>query len=160
MDVGGFTVSMQEAAVVAVGLLLFTIFFLFVKRTKLGKALRAVSQNKEGSRIVGIPIKRIYAMTWGIGLSFAGVAGALVGPLYAIYPLMGFVITLKAFAAIIMGGFGNVQGAIYSAYILGMAETLVSAYMTVEYKDAVAFSLLIIVLLFKPYGIFGKKVGI
>jgi len=138
----------------------FLLLHLFLKKTKIGKAMRAISQNREASRVVGIDVDMIYLITFTIGTAFAGLAGAIVGPIYIIYPTMGALLCLKAFACVVMGGFGNVKGAIYSAYILGVAGSLGASFVSQTYKDIIIFSVLIVVLLIKPRGLFGKKVGI
>jgi branched-chain amino acid transport system permease protein len=156
----GAVVSYQGILVVVVSSLLFLSFHLFVTKTKLGKVIRAVSQNKEACHVVGINVQKIYSITFVIGIGIAGLGGALVGPLFALYPTMGFLLGLKSYAVIIMGGFGNVKGAICAAFILGIAESLFGGYLAYEWKDALSFALLILTLLFKPHGLFGKRVGI
>jgi branched-chain amino acid transport system permease protein len=129
-------------------------------KTKTGKAMRALSQNKEACRVFGIKPSKIYSLTFAIGGGLCGLAGGLVGPLYVLYPTMGTLIIFKCFAVVIMGGFGNIKGAIASAYILGIAESLFAGCISYAWKDMLAFVLLAAFLIFKPHGMFGKKVGI
>jgi branched-chain amino acid transport system permease protein len=90
----------------------------------------------------------------------SGLGGAVVAPVMAIHPVMGILLVVKCFAAVIMGGFGNVQGTIYAAFILAIVESFAVAYVSLQYKDAFAFVVMVAILLFKPHGIFGRKVGI
>jgi len=157
---GGVEVSYQRILIFCVALLAFGLFYLFVERTKTGKAMRAMSQSKESCEILGIDIRRISAITFAIGSAMAGLAGALIAPIYAISPTMGLTTTLKAFAIVIMGGFGNARGAIYAAFLIGIAEAFTEGYLATDYKDATAFVVMLAVLLLRPHGLFGKQVGI
>jgi len=160
IDIAGINFTQQRFLILLFALGSFILLNLFLKRTKTGKAMRAISQNREASQIVGIDVNRIYMITFAIGSALAGLAGSIVGPIYVIYPTMGALLCLKAFACVIMGGFGNVKGAIYSAYILGIIGSLGASFVSQTYKDIIVFAALIIVLLIRPQGLFGKKVGI
>lgn len=158
-------ISYQRLAVFVVTALVFLLLQLFIQRTKIGKAMRAVSQNREACVIYGIDVRRVATITFGIGSGLAGLAAALMSPLFNILPTMGILLTMKAFAAVIMGGFGNVKGAILAAYIIGITEALAvsySHYLSIDsaYKDGFAYGILIMVLLFRPQGLFGRRVGI
>ena len=98
--------------------------------------------------------------SFALGAGLSGFGGALVAPVMAIHPVMGILLVLKCFAAVIMGGFGNIKGTIYSAFILAIVESFAVAYLSLQYKDVFAFVVMIIILLFKPHGMFGRKVGI
>jgi len=160
IELGGIYFTQQRLFILIFAVAGFMLLHLFLKKTKTGKAMRAISQNREASQIVGINVNRIYMITFGIGSAFAGLAGSIVGPIYVIYPAMGSLLCLKAFACVIMGGFGNVKGAIYSAYMLGIVGSLGASFVSQTYKDIIIFGVLIIVLLIRPHGLFGKKVGI
>ncbi len=130
-----------------------------VHRTKIGKAMRAVAIDKDAAELMGVDVNKTISATFALGSALAGAAGVLVGVYYnTINPLMGTVPGLKAFVAAVLGGIGIIPGAVFGGFFLGMTETLVSAYGGSVFKDAVAFSILIIVLLFKPNGLLGKTV--
>lgn len=130
-----------------------------VYRTKIGKAMRAVSLDKDAAELMGVDVNKTISATFAIGSALAGAAGVLVGVYYnTINPLMGTVPGLKAFVAAVLGGIGIIPGAVFGGFFLGMTETLVSAYGGSVFKDAVAFSILIIVLLLKPNGLLGKTI--
>lgn len=156
----GCMISTQRVLIIGVSAMIFLALHTFVQRTKTGKAMRAVSQNKEACRVLGIPIERVEFIAFVVSGALAGIGGALISPLINVFPWMGALVVLKAFAVVILGGFGNIKGAIYGALILGVAESLWAGYATYAFKDVLAFVVLIAVLLFKPHGLFGKKVGI
>lgn len=160
INIMGARLSYQRLIVILASIIAFSILHVFLHKTKIGKAMRATSQNRDACSVVGIDVRKVYAVTFGISILFTGLAGALVGPIFCITPTMGMALLMKAFASVIMGGFGNVKGAILSSYILGCAESFAGAYISYTFKDAVAFLVLIFILLLRPYGIFGKKVGI
>ncbi len=129
----------------------------FIKYTKTGKAFRATFQNRQAALLVGININYIYTLSYTIGATVAGAAGGLLGMIYVIEPTMGVAAVGKAFAIVITAGKKSIYGAIFIAYGLGVIESLGSGYISSQYKDVFAFIILILVLLFKPEGIFGKK---
>ncbi|HJZ12814.1 MAG TPA: branched-chain amino acid ABC transporter permease, partial [Acidobacteriota bacterium] len=125
--------------------------------TKLGKAMRAVSFNIDAARLMGINTDRIIAVTFALGSALAAAGGLLVSLLYPqINPLMGIMPGLKAFVAAVLGGIGNIAGAMIGGLIIGLAEVMVVGYLQSTYRDAIAFSILILILLLKPAGILGK----
>jgi branched-chain amino acid transport system permease protein len=158
--IGSVRFAQQRIIVLAVAIGAFVLLHFFIRYTKYGKAMRAVSQNRSACEVVGISIRRISLITFSIGAALSGAAAAAVGPLYDVSPTMGTLLTLKAFAVVIMGGFGNVVGAIYAAFVLGIAESLTSAYVSSAYADAVAFGAMILVLLLRPQGLFGQRAAI
>jgi branched-chain amino acid transport system permease protein len=130
---------------------------LMVNYTKLGKAMRAVSFNIDAARLMGINTDRIIAVTFALGSALAAAGGLLVSLLYPqINPLMGIMPGLKAFVAAVLGGIGNIAGAMLGGLIIGLAEVMVVGYLQSTYRDAIAFSILILILLLKPAGILGK----
>jgi branched-chain amino acid transport system permease protein len=139
-----------------VSILLIFFLYLFIQQTKMGKAIRAVAQDPEVARLMGIPIHRISAMVFAVSSALAAAAGALVGPIFSVYPAMGLVPIMKAFVVIVLGGMGSIPGAIFGGFILGIAESLGAGYLSSEYKDGFAFAALILVLMIKPTGLFGK----
>ena len=160
VNIFGIVLVLQKLMIILFALALFIGLHLFIQKTKTGKAMRAVSQNKEACRIIGIDVPRISAITFAMGAGLSGFGGALVAPVMAIHPVMGILLVLKCFAAVIMGGFGNIKGTIYAAFILAIVESFAVAYLSLQYKDIFAFLVMIIILLFKPAGLFGRKVGI
>ncbi len=160
IELFGLVITYQRLVVLGAALVLFLLLDLFIKKTKTGKAMRAVSQNKEACQVLGIDVARISSITFALGAGLSGFAGAVVAPILSIHPVMGLLLVVKCFAVVIMGGFGNVQGTIYAAFILAIVESLAVGFLALEYKDLISFAILIIILLGKPEGIFGKKVGI
>lgn len=151
--------DMKNIYIVLITLSLMIILQFVIQRTKIGKAMRAVSLDKEAAELMGINVDRTISYTFAIGSALAGAAGVLVGIYYnTINPLMGSVPGLKAFIAAVLGGIGIIPGAVFGGFFLGMTETVVSAYGGSVFKDAVAFSILIVVLLVKPNGLLGKTV--
>ena len=127
-------------------------------KTRLGRAMRAVSFSHENASLMGIPTNRVISYTFMLGSALAGAAGVLVGLVYPkIEPLMGMMPGLKAFIAAVLGGIGNIVGAVVGALVLGMAEAFVVGYWAPTFRDALAFVLMILILLYKPTGLFGTK---
>ncbi len=150
------SLTLQRLLVFIISILLIFLLYLFIQRTKMGKAIRAVAQDPEVSRLMGIPIHRISATVFAVSSALAAAAGALVGPIFCVFPAMGVTPILKAFVVIVLGGMGSIPGAIFGGFILGIAESLGAGYLSSEYKDAFAFAALILVLMVKPSGLFGK----
>lgn len=154
---GGVVItSVQVLVIVAVVLLVLLMQFI-VYRTKVGKAMRAVSQDMDAARLMGIDVNRVISYTFALGSALAAAAGALFAMAYPqIHPFMGIMPGLKAFTAAVLGGIGSLPGALLGAIIMGQVEVLTAAYITTDYRDAIAFSILILVLLFRPTGLLGK----
>lgn len=153
------TLTIQRLLVFVVAVLLIFFLYLFIQRTKMGKAIRAVALDSEVARLMGIPINRISATVFAVSSALAAAAGALVGPIFSVFPAMGLSPILKAFVVIVIGGMGSIPGAIFGGFILGIAESLGAGYLSSQYKDGFAFLALILVLMVKPTGLFGKKEG-
>ena len=154
---GDVRVTQFDITILLVTLVLLAILNFIIFKTKLGKAMRATSYNASWATLMGIPIDRVISMTFVIGSAMAAAGGILVGIKYPkIEPLMGVMIGLKAFVAAVLGGIGSLTGALLGAMIMGLAEQLVVAYGQSTYRDALAFGILIIILLFKPAGLLGK----
>jgi branched-chain amino acid transport system permease protein len=156
IHVFGASLTMQRLLVVLIAIVLMVALHLFIKFTALGTAIRAVAQNRRGALLCGIHTERIAGVTMAIGSALAGVAGALVGPVAMVYPSMGDTLIVKAFVITILGGMGSIFGAIVGGYILGLIEALGAMYISVDYKDAFAFAVLVLVLAVRPQGLFGK----
>jgi branched-chain amino acid transport system permease protein len=146
------------AAAVAVGLIVF--LHLFIKRTRFGKAMRATFQDRTSAQLMGIDVNGIYRLTFVLGAGLAATTGALVGAIFIVTPGMGDLPALKAFTVVIMGGLGNFAGAVAAGLILGVVESLGAVYVSATFKDAIAFGILILILMFRPWGLFGRRGGI
>ncbi|MFN3621410.1 MAG: branched-chain amino acid ABC transporter permease, partial [Nitrososphaerales archaeon] len=133
---------------------------MFLQRTRLGKAIRAVAQNRDACYVVGIDLNKMARLTFALGIGLAGLAGALIAPIFSIEPSMGQAVVLKAFAIVIVGGFGSVKGAALAALIVGLGESLVGGYVSATLKDGLAFLIIILVLIIRPQGIFGRAIRV
>ncbi len=167
IEVAGLVLPIKSIIVISAALLMMVTLTYFVQSTKWGIAMRAVAQDKSTSSLMSINVNKVIAITFFIGSSLGGATGVLYAQQYGVIdPYVGFLIGLKAFTAAVLGGIGNIQGAMVGGVLLGLLESLGAAYMgpltgdaiTAEYKDVFAFSILIIVLLFKPEGLLGKAV--
>lgn len=158
-NIGGLVVNSQQLVILAVSVGLMLILTYVVQHTKAGKAMRAVSFDTDAARLMGINVDRTISFTFALGSALAAAAGVLVGVYYnSIDPLMGIMPGLKAFIAAVLGGIGVIPGAMFGGIILGVIEALVSGFISSTFRDAAAFGILIIILLFKPSGLLGKNV--
>jgi branched-chain amino acid transport system permease protein len=153
-----FMDSQYLSILVAATLLVILQYFIFEK-TLLGKKLQATSQDKEMAALLGIPVAAMILFTFSYSAMLGGIAGMLVAPVLFVSVGMGGLIALKAFAANIIGGYGSIPGAILGGLALGVAETMGAAYISVPYKDAFAFAMLLIFLAARPQGLFGEKIS-
>ncbi|MBI9044641.1 MAG: branched-chain amino acid ABC transporter permease [Anaerolineaceae bacterium] len=154
---GEVFVSYSRVIVVVISLVTMGILYYLVQNSKLGKAMRAVSEDKDTAALMGINVDQVISRTFLIGSALAGVAGVMMGMFYLqIRTTMGFVPGIKAFTAAVMGGIGHIPGAMIGGYVLGLAESLGVMVLPAVYKDVVAFSLLVLTLIFRPSGIFGE----
>lgn len=155
LSITGTQISMMAAAVLFLG----GLYFLFT-RTMLGKSLRAVADNMELAVIMGINMKRVSLTVWSLASVFAGVGGILLALDTSLEPLMGLTNMIKAFAAMLLGGAGNVWGALLGGLFIGIAENVGVAFVSPGYKDFISFAIIILVLLFRPKGLFGILGGV
>ena len=154
------TMTSLQIFIIIVSLLLMTMLHLFIMRTKTGKAMRAVAQDKVMASLLGINIDRIISVTFVIGSALAAVAGLMVAMYYGLVNYsIGYVAGIKAFTAAVLGGIGSIPGAMIGGFVLGLIESLGASYLSSEYKDAYAFIILILILLVKPTGLLGKSEG-
>lgn len=157
-NLAGFIINGQQLLIFSITIILMAILTYIVQKTKLGKAMRAASFDTETAQLMGIDSDRVISMTFCIGSALAAAAGVLVGVYYnTIDPLMGIMPGLKAFVAAVLGGIGILPGAVVGGIILGVIEALVSGFISSTFRDAAAFAILILVLLVKPSGLFGKN---
>ncbi len=157
--VGNINISMLQILILAITILLMFTLQIIVKKTRIGKAMRAVSLDKDAAELMGINVNTTISFTFAIGSALAGAAGVLVGVYYtSINPLMGTMPGLKAFIAAVFGGIGIIPGAMIGGYFIGMVEVMVSGYGNSMYRDAVVFGILILILIVKPAGLLGKNI--
>jgi branched-chain amino acid transport system permease protein len=154
---GNVRITSEQLAVFVVSFILMVILLVFIQKTTTGRAMRAVSFNLDASKLMGISTDWIIAVTFALGSAFAAAAGVLVAmAIPKIDPLMGIMSGLKAFVAAVLGGIGNVPGALIGGIIIGLAEVFTVGYLSPTYRDAIAFAILIAILLFRPQGILGR----
>ncbi|MBZ9653150.1 branched-chain amino acid ABC transporter permease [Phyllobacterium lublinensis] len=156
LTLGPVSLSWLRAMVLVVALALIAATYVVINRTKLGKAMRATFQDSNTAALMGVNINAIYTTTFGLGSALAAAAGALLGPVFVVTPTMGDLASLKAFAIVILGGLGNISGAAIGGFILAFAEEIGAGYISSGYRDAMGFVIIIIVLLFKPTGLFAR----
>ncbi|MGH9349869.1 MAG: branched-chain amino acid ABC transporter permease [Vicinamibacterales bacterium] len=154
VSLAGVPVSAHRLILVGAAALLVTALLLFLTRTRAGFAIRATAQDREGAMLVGIEIDRVTMGTFALSAAIASVAGSLIAPISLIYPAMGALVTLKAFAIVVLGGMGSVTGALTGGYLLALAESLGGTYVSADYQDLVAFLVLVLVFAFRPSGLF------
>ena len=130
---------------------------LLIQKTRIGRAMRATFQDTDMARLAGVNVDRVYMFTFAFGAALAGASGALLGAVFWVYPAMGDLAALKSFAVVIMGGLGNFLGAIVGGLLLGVSESLGAGYVSSGYKDAIGFILIILLLLWRPQGLFGRR---
>jgi branched-chain amino acid transport system permease protein len=154
--IGPVSISWLRLFVLAAALILIAASYVLIHRTKLGKAMRATFQDADTAALMGVNIKGIFTATFAIGSALAAAAGALLGPVFLVTPTMGDLASLKAFAIVILGGLGNITGATVGGFILAFVEELGAGYVSSGYRDAMGFLIIIVVLLFRPTGLFAR----
>ncbi|MCF0155465.1 MAG: branched-chain amino acid ABC transporter permease, partial [Veillonella sp.] len=157
-DFGMFKISMVQIIGLGVSVLLMIVLNVLIKKTKIGKAIRATSLSTETAALLGINATRVISVTVMLASALGAAAGVLVGLSFdAIEPMMGSIIVFKGLAVLILGGLGNITGAMVGGFILGVSEVFTVAYGASSYRDAVAFGLIIVLLFWRPQGLFGSK---
>jgi len=158
--IAGTTIKLLWVFMVAVALGLTLALTTFIRTTRPGKAMRATAEDPDTARLMGVNVDQIIALTFVIGSALAGIGGVLAGMyLHQINFFMGFIAGLKAFTAAVLGGIGNIAGAVLGAYLIGILETFGAAYLGGQWQDVFAFGVLILVLVFRPTGLLGERVG-
>ena len=156
VDVGGVQVGLIRLIALAAATLAAGGLGLFLKRSMLGRAIRAVAQDRSAARLMGVDVDRIYMLTFGIGTALAGLAGCLLTPIYSLSPQIGTNFILPAFAVVVLGGLGSVLGAYVGGFVVGLTEALAGYYLDPALKNAVLFAVFIAVLIARPSGLFGQ----
>jgi branched-chain amino acid transport system permease protein len=156
-NIGGVTLRLRELLLWAISLLLMLALNYFVRRTKMGKAMQAMAQDQEAARMVGVDVDRVVVLTFFLGSALAGAAGLIFG-LYYNYTsyLIGYTAGLRAFTAAVLGGIGNIPGAMLGGVLIGLIESLGGQYIAVRWTDVIIFSLLVLVLVLRPTGLLGR----
>ncbi len=158
-QVGGVTISAMQVIILPVTVGLMACLYLFVQRTMAGKAMRAVAIDQDAAQLMGIDVDAVIALTFFIGAMLAAAAGVMAGGFYSEIDFnMGFLIGLKAFTAAVLGGIGNIPGAMVGGYLLALLQGFFAGYISSQWSDVFAFSVLILVLVFRPTGILGERV--
>jgi branched-chain amino acid transport system permease protein len=151
----GIAVPIASAIAFCMAIALTTALYLFLSRTDVGRAIRATAQNPQSAALMGVNVQRIDTITFGIGTGLAAAAGVLLVPSLYLYPTVGEILIVKCFVIVVLGGLGSVPGAIAGGILLGLVESLGAVYISVAYKDTIGFVLFLLVLLFRPSGLFG-----
>jgi branched-chain amino acid transport system permease protein len=154
--IGSVSVSYLRVFVLVMALVLIAATYFLINRTKLGKAMRATFQDADTAALMGVSINRIYTATFALGSGLAAAAGALLGPVFLAFPTMGDLAALKSFAIVILGGLGSITGATIGGFILAFVEELGAGYISSGYRDAMGFVIIILVLMFRPTGLFAR----
>ncbi|HEX5317749.1 MAG TPA: branched-chain amino acid ABC transporter permease [Stellaceae bacterium] len=155
--VGSLPVSGARAAAFVCALAALALFYLLLKKTWVGLALRAAAQSRVGVQTAGVNVLRLDQAAFGVGVALAGIAGALLAPVFLVFPTNGIVTTVKGFEIIVIGGLGSLPGALIAGIMLGVVESLGTAFIASPYQNAYGFALVILVLLIRPTGLFGEK---
>jgi branched-chain amino acid transport system permease protein len=156
--IAGVGISSSQMLILLLSAALMLALNFTIRKTRLGKAMRACSQDLDASSLMGINVNRIISFTFALGSALAAAGGVMVGLYYnAVWPYMGTLAGLKAFSAAVLGGIGSIPGAMLGGIILGVLEIMGVAYISSSYKDAIAFAILILVLIVRPQGILGQK---
>src|SRR5262249_15133789 len=154
---GGTFITLQNVIIILVSALTIALLYVFMKFTFMGKALRAVAQDRETAGLMGINPNHLIMLTFVIASALAGVAGAMLGPILVLTPFAGTTVIVKAFAIVIIGGFGNVEGTIIAGLLVGLIESYTTQFINPGLLDIVVFTLLLLMLAFRPTGLIAEK---
>src|SRR4030042_4202413 len=151
----GLQITLERLLAIIVAIILVSLLYFFIQRTKIGTAMRAVAEDREAAQAVGVNIARIHLVTFAIGCALAASAGSIAGAIFFVSPIMGWTPAIKSFVVVILGGLGSITGAIFASLILGIVESFGGGYISYAYKDAYAFIILLLAFLLKPEGLLG-----
>lgn len=157
ISLGELRFPLQHLMIIGVTAVVVTALFAFLKWSKFGTALRATSQDRNAAMVVGIPVERVDMASFALGTALAALGGALVGPLFLIFPQMGDAPMVKGLAGILLGGMGSVPGAVIGGLIIGIAESVSTLFLPTDYRDSIAFAIMVLILLARPRGLFGVR---
>jgi len=157
INMGGVVITKERLVTIIIGIVLVLLLNLFLLRTRMGNAIRAVAQDKEAAALQGVQVSRISALSFGIGCALAGSAGALMAPIFSVSPFLGGEVILKAFLVVILGGMGSIPGAMLGGLVLGFIESFGSLFFTVPTVSAITFVLIIVILIIRPQGLLGHE---
>ena len=157
IHMGGVVITKERLAAIIIALVLVSLLTLFLMKTKIGMAIRAVAQDKEAAALQGIQVSRITSLSFGIGCALAGAAGVLMAPIFCVSRFLGCEEILKAFLVVILGGMGSIPGAMLGGLVLGFIESFGSLFFTVPVVNAITFVLIIIILIVRPQGLLGHE---
>ena len=157
ISIANISISPQQIAIVLVTIACMVGLHLFMSRTKLGTSLRAAAQDPMAAGVVAINVPLTVGIAWALAAALSAVAGILLAPIYGVYPKMGAILSTKGFAAAVLGGYGNMYGAIIGGLIFGVVETMAAGYISSSFKDIISFGVLILVLFVMPHGILKVK---
>ncbi len=155
--IGDISISLVHILAFAMAIVFSGLLYIILHKTDLGRAIRASSEEPVGAKLMGINIKRIYWITFGIGAACAGVAGTAITPFFPIYPYVGDIFVLTAYVVVVLGGMGSVFGAFVGGLIIGMADSIGAMILPGSMKSVLSFVIFILILLFKPTGLFGRQ---
>jgi branched-chain amino acid transport system permease protein len=156
-SIGGVDIAGQRLLALAVGVIAVGGLYLFIQTTKLGSAILAISQDPEAAQYMGIPSDRVFSLVMGISAALAALAGIMAGPFLSVNPSMHLLPVVKAFAIVVVGGLGSIPGSILAAFMLGYAETIVAYMVSTSWTEIVSVLATLLVLVFRPAGMFGKR---
>lgn len=157
VSLGVLRFRVQHLLIIGVCALCVTALFLFLQRTRFGTAIRAVAQNPRAALVVGIDVVRVHRVTFMISMALAAIGGALLGPLFLLFPQMGDLPLVKGLAGILLGGMGSIGGAVVGGLLIGVIEAVSTLVIATDYRDAVTFTAIVLVLLLRPQGLFGVR---
>jgi len=155
LPIGSFTVLVGHLVILGAAIALVAGLHVFMHTTPLGRAIRATAQNRTAALLMGVPVERIYVISFGLGAACVGLASALIMPLYPVTPTIGSYFVLTAFVVVVLGGMRSMYGAFFGAMIIGIVDSLSGYYIAPDLKEVVYFAIFILILIFKPTGLFG-----
>jgi branched-chain amino acid transport system permease protein len=155
VQVGGIYLNYPRLVIFSAAVLITVLIYLFLKKTDIGKQIRAIAQDRTAARLMGFKLNRIYMITFGIGSGLVGIAGGLITPVYYVYPTVGVYFVLTAFVVVVLGGMGNMMGAFLGGLIIGIVDSLSGYYIDPSLKETVYYVIFVLVLIFRPSGLMG-----